>query len=197
MSDDFTVARVERTRHPGIILLNVFPGFRCAQSGLRNYSAFTPASAMTFFQRSLSLLMKAAVFSGVPPAGTADMPSKRFTTSGIASGGTYWCVFSNGYRVPVNYSGTSVSNACYTNDKPDSITIEINGIRSNTINVGSSPPPTTPGPTLYNEIAWGRPGATVPLFSGGPGRNSSGASGPAATIVSGTVIQTNLSLIHI
>jgi hypothetical protein len=32
-----------------------------------------------------------------------------------------------------NFSGTSVGTACYTNDRPDSITVEVNGVRSNTI----------------------------------------------------------------
>jgi hypothetical protein len=53
--------------------------------------------------------------------------------------------------------------------------------------VGEAPPQTT----VYNEVAWGRPGSTVPLFSGGPGANSNGAAGPAASIVVGSVIQTN------
>ena len=53
------------------------------------------------------------------------------------------------------------------------------------------PPPTSTPPTLFNEIAWGSPGSTVPLFSGGPGVNSNGATGPAARIPVGTVIQTN------
>lgn len=53
---------------------------------------------------------------------------------------------------------------------------------------GSAPPST---PTFLNEIAWGPPGSSVPLFSGGPGANANGALGPAARIPVGSVIQTN------
>ena len=65
--------------------------------------------------------------------------------------------------------------------------------------VGASPPTSTPATTpptspvtapatSWEEVAWGPPGGTVPLFSGGPGVNSNGASGPAARILVGSRI---------
>jgi hypothetical protein len=48
------------------------------------------------------------------------------------------------------------------------------------------PPPTQPPAATWDEIAWGRPGGTVPLFSGGPGVNANGASGPAARLSVGS-----------
>ena len=47
--------------------------------------------------------------------------------------GTYTCVFSDGFRASFDVSGAEVVTACYTNDRPDSITIEVNGVRSNTV----------------------------------------------------------------
>lgn len=62
----------------------------------------------------------------------------------------------------------------------------------------TAPPPTTVAPaptptaaqpsTTWEEIAWGPPGETVPLFSAGPAANLDGSSGPAAVIAVGTMI---------
>ena len=52
----------------------------------------------------------------------------------------------------------------------------------------TAPPTTMTRPTTWVEIAWGIPGSTVPLFSGGPAANVDGAFGPAATIPVGTQI---------
>ena len=50
----------------------------------------------------------------------------------------------------------------------------------------TQPPVTQPPAQTWEEIVWGPPGSTVPLFSGGPGVNSNGAAGPAARIPVGT-----------
>lgn len=210
-----------------------------------------------------------------------------FSTSGFnPAPNVYTCIFSNGSRYNIAFGGGSVTTACYTNDRPDSIAIEVAGVRSGTVttNATTAPPPTPgPGPapaltfvlsqnpflcdgtshgagTLFgaqageliafasptvgglrsgtsngagqlsliwqctpsesgqswtvtatgqtsgrtgaftitgaapgtpppqptppgatwDEVAWGPPGSTDPLFSGGPGVNANGAAGPAA-----------------
>lgn len=67
----------------------------------------------------------------------------------------------------------------------------VNGVIRDANPAGSATFTYNPPPTTWVEIAWGPPGTTVPLFSGGPGVNSDGSSGPAATIGVGTHITVN------
>jgi hypothetical protein len=101
----------------------------------------------------------------------------NFTTAPTA----YTCVFNDGSRYNFNFSGTSVGTACYTADRPDSITIEVAGVRSNTITVAAPTPPPPPTATTYTETVGGQT-STWTNYS-----NAGGSQGP--TIASFTAVQ--------
>jgi hypothetical protein len=102
-----------------------------------------------------------------------------FTISGfLPAPGQYTCIFSDGSRYDFSFSGSSVNTACYSADRPDSITVEVNGVRSNTITTDSPPPP-PPSQTVsatgrYGSCPFGSNclivGFTISGFSPAPGR---------------------------
>ena len=100
--------------------------------------------------------------------------------AGVGSGAQYTGNWSSG---PLGATTTrtmhfrlSFVNGAYRDANPSSATYTL-------------PPP--PPPTTWDEIAWGKPGSTVPLFSSGPGVNSDGSSGAAAHIGVGSHITVN------
>jgi hypothetical protein len=98
---------------------------------------------------------------------------------------TYTCIFQNGSRYNFGFTGSSVATACYTADKPDSITVEVNGVRSNTITV-AAPAPTPPSAPTFAETTGGATN-TWTNYS-----NAGGSQGP--TIPSNTTVQVSCKL---
>jgi hypothetical protein len=94
----------------------------------------------------------------------------------------YTCIFSDGSRYDFSFGGSSVNTACYTNARPDSITIEVAGVRSGVLANSAAPAvaPVTPTPTptptssvrTYTEQAGtaGSPTFLNPVNAGGPGQ---------------------------
>jgi hypothetical protein len=92
----------------------------------------------------------------------------------------YTCIFSDGSRYDFSFGGSSVNTACYTNARPDSITIEVAGVRSgflaNSTATPVAPVTPTPAPTssvrTYTEQAGtaGSPTFLNPVNAGGPGQ---------------------------
>lgn len=66
---------------------------------------------------------------------------------------TYTCVFANGDRYDFPLAGSTVNTACYTADRPDSITVEVAGTRSNTASWEAAPATTTATTTTTTQPA--------------------------------------------
>ncbi len=74
----------------------------------------------------------------------------RFGSSCLIAGFSIWsfetnptsfvCEFSSGKRFTISFTGSVVETACYTAAVPDSITIEVDGVRSETITTDDPEP---------------------------------------------------------
>ena len=69
------------------------------------------------------------------PCGTApDCLVVSFTIDGFTTQPeTFVCEFASGRRYEFRFSGDGVERACATNDVPDSIVVEVGGLRSDPV----------------------------------------------------------------
>jgi hypothetical protein len=123
--------------------------------------------------------VSAAARAGSCPYGPSCLIAS-FSISGFSpQPARYTCIFSDGSRYDFSFGGTSVNTACYTNARPDSIVIEVAGVRSGVLAnsaaaVVTPPVVTPPTPTsvrTYTEQAGtaGSPTFLNPVNAGGPG----------------------------